>query len=114
MTAGDSSSRPASAVLLVATIALTGWALWFSRWFTVNRVQASGAHRVSVAQIEAAARVPMGRPVLRVTPGRSVAGSPALTELSSVDRHARNGPTRSSSASSSASRSRWAASSGGA
>ena len=58
--------------------------MYFSTWFGVSRVVVVGTHRLSAGQVEQAARVPMGRPIIRVDAGsiqRRVAG---IVQLSSV------------------------------
>ena len=74
----------AIALLVVAVVGTSVWAVWFSSWFTVTRVEVVGNHRLTVTQIEDVARVPLGRPVVRVDTTmiqRHVAG---LTVVSSV------------------------------
>jgi cell division protein FtsQ len=74
----------ALALVLVAAVAVTGWAVWFSSWFAVTQVQVVGAHRLSAAQVEAAARVPMGTPMLRLDTAPARRRVAALTDVASV------------------------------
>jgi cell division protein FtsQ len=53
-------------LLVVALIGAGVWAVYFSRWFAVTKVVITGTHRVSVEQVEQAAKVPLGRPIIRV------------------------------------------------
>ena len=71
-------------VLVVVLVALAVWAIWFSRLFAVSTVEVVGAHRLTTAQVEAAAQVPMGRPVLRVDTGSIQGRVAGLTAVSSV------------------------------
>jgi len=79
-----------AALVALAVVALVGavgaavWAVYFSTMFAVTRVVVVGTHRLSAAQVEQAAHVPMGRPLMRLDTGpirRNVAG---IVQLSSV------------------------------
>ena len=52
--------------ILVATIATVVWVIAFSPMFGVRTVQVLGARSVSVADIESAAKITHGRPLVRV------------------------------------------------
>jgi cell division protein FtsQ len=76
--------RFAALLLVVAAVGTGVWAVYFSRWFAVTKVEVVGTHRLTVAQVERAAEVPMGRPIVRLdtaTVQRHVAG---LTVVASV------------------------------
>lgn len=72
------------AVLGVGAVGTAGWAVYFSSWFAVSQVVVVGAHRVSVAQVEQAAEVPLGRPILRVNTDGIRRHVQAIAQLSSV------------------------------
>jgi len=66
--APDRSARRSWGLLgiLVASIATVVWLVAFSPILGVRTVQVRGAHSVTVTDIEAAAKVPHGRPLVRV------------------------------------------------
>ncbi len=74
----------AVAVLLVAAAVAGAWAVWFSSWFAVTQVQVVGTHRLTVAEVEAAARVPVGTPILRVDTAPVRRRVAALTDIATV------------------------------
>lgn len=76
--------KAAIAGLLAAAVFLAVWGVWFSSWFAVTKVQVIGTHRLSVAAIEEAAAVPLGRPILRVDTSVIRRHVAALTVVSSV------------------------------
>jgi cell division protein FtsQ len=74
----------AGVALLVAAMAVGVWAVAFSRWFGVSKVVVVGTHRLTVAQVEQAAHVPAGRPIVRVDTAAIRRHVAAIPELASV------------------------------
>jgi cell division protein FtsQ len=81
--------RPAVVVAVVVTLGGGAvWAAWSSPLLAVQTVTVKGTSRLSPADILAAARVPIGRSLLRLDPGRiraRVAALPAVRAVT-VDR----------------------------
>ena len=81
--------RPAVALAVVVTVAGAAvWAAWSSPLLAVQTITVKGTSRLSRADVLAAARVPMGRSMLRVDPGviqTRVAALPAVAAVT-VDR----------------------------
>jgi cell division protein FtsQ len=81
--------RPALALAIVVTVVGGAiWAAWSSPLLAVQTITVKGTSRLSRTDILAAARVPLGRSMLRVDPGRirsRVAALPAVAGVS-VDR----------------------------
>jgi cell division protein FtsQ len=71
-------------VLLVAAVGAGGWAVYFSSWFGVTRVLVVGTHRVSAAQVERAAEVPMGRPMVKLDAAAIRRHVESISQLESV------------------------------
>jgi len=81
--------RPAVAVAVVVTVVGGAvWAAWSSPLLAVQSVTVKGTSRLSTADVLAAAKVPIGRSLLRIDPGviqSRVAGLPAVSVVT-VDR----------------------------
>lgn len=81
--------RPTVLVAVVVTVAGGAvWAGWSSPLLAVQSVTVKGTSRLSTADVLAVARVPIGRSLLRIDPGRiqsRVAGLPAVSAVT-VDR----------------------------
>jgi cell division protein FtsQ len=76
--------RAAAVLLLVAAVAVTGWAVYYSGMFAVERVVVVGTHRVTTAQVEQAARVPMGTPIVRLDAAAIRMHVESIPQLASV------------------------------
>lgn len=78
-------ARPAVAVAVVGTVAGGGvWAVWSSPLLAVQTVTVKGTSRLSPGVVVAAARVPIGRSLLRLDPGSIQARVAALPAVRSV------------------------------
>lgn len=72
------------ALLVVAVVLAAGWAVLFSQLLAVRSVRVVGVGRLSSAQVEAAAAVPVGEPLARVDTGavaRRVGALPAVRSV---------------------------------
>lgn len=70
--------------LLVALIVFGVWAAYFSSWFTSDETEVRGIEVLSAEQVEQAAAVPQGEPLLRVDTraiARNVAALPVVEEV---------------------------------
>ena len=76
--------RVAAVLLLAAAVAVAVWEVYFSSTFGVQRVIVVGAHRVTVAQVDTAARVRMGAPTLRVDTAAIRRHVESISQLESV------------------------------
>lgn len=77
--------RPAVVLAVVVTMAGGAvWAAWSSPLLAVRSITVKGTSRLSPADILAAARVPLGRSLLRIDPGRIRARVAALAAVGAV------------------------------
>jgi cell division protein FtsQ len=76
--------KAAVAVLLVGLLGTGVWAVYYSSWFAVSRVVVTGTHRLTVGEVEAAARVPVGQPIVRVDISRIRRDVQAISQVGAV------------------------------
>ncbi|GAA4108250.1 hypothetical protein GCM10022215_01810 [Nocardioides fonticola] len=70
---------------LVAVAAVAVWAVWFSSWLSVAKVEVHGTSQLTAAQVENAARVPLGGPLATVDLGAIRTRVEALAGVASAD-----------------------------
>jgi cell division protein FtsQ len=75
------------AVVVLGVVAACAWAVLFSPWLAANKVAVAGARTVSARQVEAAADVPVGTPLVRVDLARIRAAVAKLPAVDSVTVH---------------------------
>jgi cell division protein FtsQ len=69
---------------LVGIVGAAGWALLGSRLLVVRVISVKGTHLVSTAQVQAAANIPLGTPLIRVDPGQVAARVEGITQVASA------------------------------
>jgi cell division protein FtsQ len=70
-----------AAVVVLCVVGFFGWVVFFSPWLAADKVAVAGATTIPVQEVEAAAGVPVGTPLVRVDLARikaSVARLPAV------------------------------------
>jgi cell division protein FtsQ len=78
--------KPVVAVLLLlALVAGSFWAVFFSSWLAVSGVEVAGASRLSAADVRSAAEVTAGEPLARVDLDKVRARVEALATVKSAD-----------------------------
>jgi len=66
------SRLPWLAWLFVILAIIIWWALYQSRWFLVEHIKVSGAHRVPATKVSQIAHINLGKPLMSVDPGAVV------------------------------------------
>jgi len=72
---------------VVAAVAFAVWVLLFSTWLGLRQVEVEGVHRVSRADVSAAARVAPGTPLARIDLGAVEARVEAIPAVASAAIH---------------------------
>ena len=69
-------------IWLAVIIAIVAWwALYQSRWFLVEHIRISGAHRVPVATVAQVAHINVGKPLMAVNPSAVIRDLTALPQV---------------------------------